>query len=401
MGARRLPKSLSETELKAVWKDSRDSRLNSAGAPGIDGVSATDFSKRLNPNLHQIREAVRHGHFAFSPLRVCTVPKKNGAKRIIAVPTIRDRLVQRALCHHLEGDKNFPKPPSVAYGFVKKRSLEDAHRKALEYRRAWPWVLQTDIVSFFDQIERSDVISEIRRRVRSKVISELIVQATRTELDYSDPMTTVLAKENGLRKGKGLRQGMPLSPVLSNLVMRDVDRGLEKAKLKAIRYADDIAVFCESQAECEAALALITDLLRPLGLRLPPLDDGGKTTITPSRKACEVLGVELRLVNERYEMCAPPGRLAALRADFIEIATAEYCITNKLTLTRMLAHLDAVARGHKRTVDGLSNAADFQARVDTLQQDAVKSLIKSLVGEKAFANLTDQKLAVLGVKAFC
>ncbi len=400
MGARRLPRSLTEDELKAVWKSSRDSRVTSAGAPGVDGISATDFSKRLGPNLHQIREAIRNGHFVFSPLRVCTIPKKSGAKRIIAVPTIRDRLVHRAICRHLENDKRFPKPPSVAFGFVKGRSLADAHRKALDYRRTSPWVLQTDIVSFFDQIDRTDVLRAVKRGVRSKAIAELIAQAACTELDYSDPLTTVLTRESGLRKGRGLRQGMPLSPVLSNFVMRDVDLGLEAASFKAIRYADDIAVFCDTEAECEGALEVITKLLNPLSLKLPPLDRAGKTTITPARKACEVLGVELRLVNERYEMCAPSGRLTALQAHFAEIATAEYCAANKLTLTRMLAHLDAVARGHKRTVQGLNNAVDFQARVEGLQQKAVETLIKSLVGEKAFAGLTDKKLAVLGVKAF-
>lgn len=400
MGARRLPKSLTEAELRSVWKDSRDSRVTSAGAPGIDGVSATDFSKRLAPSLHQTREAIRKGHFTFSPLRVCTVPKKSGAKRIIAVPTIRDRLVQRAICRHLENDKRFPKPPSVAYGFVKGRSLADAQLKALQYRREAPWVLQTDIVSFFDQIKRADVLKAIKGRVKSKVVADLIIKAASTELDYSDPLTTVLTKENGLKKGRGLRQGMPLSPVLSNLVMRDVDRGLEKAGLKAIRYADDIAVFCTSQPECEAALQVIIGLLKPLGLKLPPLDENGKTSITPARKACEILGVELRLIGEQYEMCAPRKRLDALKAHFDEIATAEYCIKNKLTLTRMLTHLDAVARGHKRTVQGLKNAADFQQRVDGLQQKAVESLMKSLVGEKAFATLTDQKLAVLGARGF-
>lgn len=400
MGARRLPKSLTEAELKAVWKDSRDSRVTSAGAPGVDGVSAADFSKRLAPSLHQTREAIRKGHFAFSPLRVCTVPKKSGAKRIIAVPTIRDRLVQRAICRHLENDKRFPNPPSVAYGFVKGRSLEDAQRMALQHRQDAPWVLQTDIVGFFDQIERSDVLKAIKRRVKSKVVADLIIKAAGTELDYSDPLTTVLTKENGIRMGRGLRQGMPLSPVLSNLVMRDVDRGLERAKLKAIRYADDIAVFCQSQAECEAALEVITGLLKPLGLKLPPLDENGKTSITPDRKACEILGVELRLVGHQYEMCAPRKRLEDLKTHFDEIAKAEYCIANKLTLTRMLSHLDAVVRGHKRTVQGLSNASDFQKRVDALHQKAVESLIKSLVGEKAFATLTEKKLAVLGVKAF-
>ena len=110
--------------------------------------------------------------------------------------------------------------------------------------------------------------------------------------------------------------------------------------------------------------------------------------------------MELRLVGDQYEMCAPNKRLDALREHFGEIATAEYCITNKITLARMLTHLEAIARGHKRTVQRLSNAGDFQKRVDALQQKAVESLIKSLVGEKAFENLSRQKLAVLGVNTF-
>jgi hypothetical protein len=374
--------------------------VTSAGTPGVDGVSATDFAKELAPNLHQVREAIRWGHFRFNPLRVCTVPKKNGAKRIIAIPTIRDRLIQRAICRHLELDPRFPTPSPVAFGFVKGRTLQQAQVKAADYRQVSPWVFQTDIVSFFDQIDRADVLKAIKRSVRSKVVAELIGKAVETELDYSDPMTTVLTRESGLKRGQGLRQGMPLSPVLSNLVMKDVDRGLEKAKLKAIRYADDIAVFCNSQEECVAAFELVSALLKPLGLKLPPLAAGGKTTITPPNEACEVLGVELRQIGERYQMCVPFGRITKIKDQFTEIAISEYCVAHQITLTRMLAHLEAVAQGHKRAVDGLHNASDFRARVESLKNQAVESLVRSLIGSNAFANLTAQKLAVLGVRPF-
>lgn len=400
MGGRRLPNSLSESRLKTVWKASRDSRAGSAGAPGVDGVSATDFSRRLGSSLHHTREAIRFGQFSFSPLRVCTVPKKNGTKRIIAVPTLRDRLVQRAICSHLENDKRFPKPLSVAYGFVKGRSLEDAHIRALEYRRTSAWVLQTDIISFFDRIDRADVVEVVSHSVRSKVIRDLIYKAVSTELDYSDPLTTILTKEGGLRKGRGLRQGMPLSPMLSNLLLRKFDAEIEKARLKIIRYADDIVVFCDSEVECEEALKFLEDLLSPYGLRIPKIGIDGKTTITPARMPCEVLGAEIRLVRDRYELYAPSRRLSTLNAQLMEIATAEYCGANRITLARMLAHFDSVARGHKRTVEGLHNAMDFRSRVDAIQRKAVDALLKSIIGEKAFDNLTLQKRAVLGIHPF-
>jgi group II intron reverse transcriptase/maturase len=400
MGTRRLPRSLSEAELKAVWKTSRDNRGSSSGAPGIDGVSAIDFSKRLSASIYEIRGALRSGHFVFSPLRVCTVPKRNGNKRIIAVPTVRDRLVQRAVCQHLENDRRFPRPLSIAYGFVKGRSLECAHKKALEYRQEAPWVLQTDIVSFFDRIDRNDVLNVVKKTVRSKVIAELIGKVVCTELDYSDPLTMVLTKEHGLQKGRGLRQGMPLSPLLSNLVMREVDRNLEKAGLKAIRYADDIVVFSKSYEAAEDALEVVKELLKPLRLTLPPLSISGKTTITEKRKACEVLGVELRLVGDSYELCAPSRRLNDLQVNFSEISTSEYCSANKITLSRMLGHMEAVVSGHKRSVRGLKNADDFCSRIDSIHQKSIESLLKTIVGEKAYKNLSREKLAILGVMKF-
>jgi retron-type reverse transcriptase len=401
MKTRNLPASLNEEALKTVWKASRDAKSGSAGSPGLDRQTSIDFQRDLKGQIHRIREAIRHDNFSFRPLRVVAIPKKSGKRRLIAIPPVGDRLVQRAICKHLINDPKYPKQAEIAYGFVPGRKLGDAHLAALNFRNDRPWVLQTDIVSFFDQIERSTVESAVRKAVRSKVIAELIRKAIWTELDYTDPLTTSLALENGVTKGRGLRRGMPLSPMLSNLIMRPADKALMANRLKAVRYADDIAVFCESEAECVAAFELISELLKPLGLKIPGLKDGKKTIITPPGEPCELLGVEIRAdQSAKYRLCIPKGRLTEVEAHLVSIATVEHCTENKIGLTRMLAHFDAVIRGHKESVKALDGAGAYFPRFDAIRERAQKNLLVSILGKGAVDVLTDEKRAVLGLMPF-
>lgn len=401
MRARNLPASLSQEALKAVWKASRDSKSASAGSPGLDRVTAIDFQRDLKGQIHRIREAIRHDNFSFRPLRVVAIPKKNGKRRLIAIPPVGDRLVQRAICKHLFSDPKYPKQARIAYGFVPERKLAEAHIAALNNRKERPWVLQTDIVSFFDQISRSSVEDAVRKAVRSKVIAELVRKAIWTELDYTDPLTTSLALENGVTKGRGLRQGMPLSPMLSNLIMSPADKALMSNGLKAIRYADDIAFFCASEAECVEAFELISELLKPLGLKIPGLKDGSKTIITPPSASCELLGIEIRADQAGdYRLCVPKGRAHEVETQLIKVARVEYCTENKIGLTRMLAHFDAVVRGHKESVKNLDGADAYFCRLDAIRERAQKNLLVSILGKGAVDALTDEKRAVLGLMPF-
>ncbi|MGJ4854850.1 reverse transcriptase domain-containing protein [Labrys sp. La1] len=188
---RRLPKTLSHEAFREVWRRSRDAKGKSstgktrAGSAGVDNVTPAAFGSNLDLQIAHIRAELRSGSFSFSKLRLAPVPKNSGGFRIISVPTVRDRLLQRVLLAHLENDVRFRRAAfsSVSYGFTKGRTLADAQREARAQREAKPWVLQADIIKFFDNIPRDQVKKIISSRVRSKVIAQLLCNAVDCELD--------------------------------------------------------------------------------------------------------------------------------------------------------------------------------------------------------------------------
>lgn len=397
---RRLPASLSEEAFKRAWKESRDSRAN-AGAAGVDRVTAETFASGLPDHIRRTRRLIQHGHYQFSPLRVAPVPKASGGERIIAIPTVRDRLLQRAILSHLEADSRFKAHSDISYGFVKGRRLKAAQERALTLRGKHPWALQTDIIKFFDRIDRNLLKGKVRDSIRSKVIAQLVSSAIDCELDERDPKARSLMIENQITRGRGLRQGMPLSPVLSNLLLRDFDKALVRAGLNVIRYADDMIVFADSEAECLAALSRIQDDLKALRLNIPELQDREKTKIRRPNQLVEFLGVDIAPTASRtYALRAPFRRIAKIEENLAKICTVEYCIEKRVTLPALLRSIESSIEGHKRAVAGLSSADDFVARLSGIRSKYSSALLISIIGKSAFESLSDEKLAVIGLRPF-
>lgn len=391
---RRLPVSLSVDALKWVWRDSPDRTPSTAGAPGVDWVSSSVFSANLFDHIADIRNAVRANTYRFSRLRTSRVVKASGGHRIIAIPTVRDRLVQRALLRHLEGDARFVATSSISYGFAKGRTLADAQRRALELRRDRPWMLQADIIRFFDRIPRPVVKALIQHRVRTKVVAELLCAAVDCELDVPD------AGREGIQRGLGLRQGMPVSPVLSNLLLKGFDDTLAKKGIHAIRYADDIAIFGANRQECIAALDVAREALSKLSLEVPELAEGGKTKLSNPTDAALFLGVEIRRFSGGYRLCAPTKRLNDIEAQMAEMASLASCVTERKALPQVVRALDSFVVGHTASMAVLEDGGEFRARVEARKQRQLQRLLEELLGKDAVANLDDTRRAVLGLREF-
>ena len=394
-----LPRILSAGALEATWRKSRDSKRVNSGAPGVDRVLAVDFGVKLRSNIAELRLSIRKQQFTFRDLRIAPVPKPSGGFRIIAVPTVRDRLVQRALLGHLEADIRFPRPSIIAYGFCKGRTLSDAQRQALMMRNKHHWVLQADIVKFFDNIPREEVKRLIQKHVRSKVVSSLLCAATDCELENTKEGNPI-ASANGIRRGHGLRQGMPISPVLSNLILRDFDTALAARSIAAVRYADDIAIFADSRQRCRDALTYMQDELAKIKLDIPDLADDGKTVCSTPSESAEFLGVELRRFGEIYKLVPSMKKLRDIEKRMGEIASLKRCEDERQHLGNISRSLDMFVIGHSASMQVLDDPSAFLQRLNALKQNALKRLITELLGQEVFERLDSRVLAILGATEF-
>jgi retron-type reverse transcriptase len=242
---------------------------------GIDKILPSDFGADLDTNLYRIYKAVYSDSFGFRELRVVPIPKGNGKMRIICIPTVADKLVQRVAVRLLTKDKSKNKQylskqlelenNPIVYGLGNlvrpNSSVEDALKKAVEIRQNFPWVLKTDIQSFFDKIDRKILIKEFNSRFSNlPTLIKVVEKAINCE---SEKRKTKLLEANGIKRGVGIRQGMPLSPILSSFFLRKFDKVIRKeiGDNRVIRYADDIIAFASSKKECEEMKNIIDEVL--------------------------------------------------------------------------------------------------------------------------------------------
>lgn len=398
---KRLPKSLSLEAFRAAWKDSKDSKGGkTAGAPGVDGVRAAVFAGELNKQITEIRYSLQRDAFQFSPLRLAPILKKTGGYRIIAIPTIRDRLVQRVLLAALESDARFKASSDISYGFRKGWKLADAQLKARSIRETKPWVLQADIVKFFDRIQRTDLHTLIKRKVRGKALSALVCAAVECEIEIVGGKGAQLVSESGIKRGLGLRQGMPVSPMLSNLLLKDFDEAIIKQGLTAVRYADDLAIFGNNKEDMERALTFVQQTLRRLKLEVPDLGNEGKTTIKGPSESIEFLGVEILREGTKYKLAAPFSKLEKIEMKMKEMASVEECVRHSRNIGQVVASLDSFIIGHRASMAVLDDPNSFFDRLEAAKRRQLSALLTEVIGERAVRSLNQTARAILGIERF-
>lgn len=223
------------------------------GAPGIDGITIQEFEKAIAQQWAKIRQDILDGKYQPKPVRQVKIPKPDGqGVRQLGIPTILDRVIQQAIYQELVKvfDPTFSKH---SYGFRPNRSAQQAVLQAQEYiKEGCEWVVDIDLEKFFDKVNHDKLMARIARRVKDKRILLLIRRFLQAGI-----------MEGGLVKptGEGTPQGGPLSPLLSNIMLDDFDKELEKRGLRFARYADDCNIYVKSQKAGERVMQSITKYL--------------------------------------------------------------------------------------------------------------------------------------------
>jgi RNA-directed DNA polymerase len=191
---------------------------------------------------------------------------------MICIPTVADRVVQRAIVAYLAKSEKLPIYNSSSFGFLRDRGTRAAINAAMTHRRFYDWCLKTDIESFFDRIPRPYLKSCVARALGDHSLVPIIKRVIDCEIKVTRWNRLSIEKDK-VEMGVGVRQGMPLSPILANLALSDFDSKIERQGLKMVRYADDIAVFFESKQKAKDGHKQIKDALASIELTIPELAD--------------------------------------------------------------------------------------------------------------------------------
>jgi RNA-directed DNA polymerase len=388
--------------LRAAWLDSKDASGRGRSA-GIDRMTPEQFRSRLDENLHSVQRRLLSANFRFAALRPVLIPKSGGKFRVICVPTVADRLIQRLLLNYVvTGDKLKVKNP-VSYGFRKGYGVQKALVTAKRIRSGHKWVLKSDIQSFFDEIERDVLKAEVQKYLRKSSATPLIFSAIDCELDTTDHTERSEIAKAGIRVGRGLRQGMPLSPILSNLVLREFDNTLHKRRVRMVRYADDFAIFCDSEAECQEAMKLVRELLARRKHYIPDVGPESKTRIYEPHEAVEFLGLSLEpreVGSSKYQIAVPREAFDQVKIRFEQFSNFEEAQRKWRKLSRTISTMSATANGFLNVYTIGKNFSDFRSHVENCRRDALRNLLSTVFGVDVLSNLDDRRRDFLDLLQF-
>ena len=226
--------------LELAWKRVKSNR----GAAGIDGVSIAKFDANSEVYLSELSASLSSGSYQASGVRRVEIPKGNGKKRPLGIPTVKDRVAQMAVKLLLEPifERNFS---DVSYGFRPGVGCKDALRAVdAELKAGYTWVVDVDIRGYFDNIDHGRLMELVSERVSDGEVLRLL------QLWLDAEIVTEVESWNPI---KGTPQGAVISPLLANIYLSGLDAHMTELGYRMVRYADDFVILCSSKTEAEAA----------------------------------------------------------------------------------------------------------------------------------------------------
>ena len=230
------------------------------GASGIDGMEVKELDEYLSKHLDEIKEQIRNKKYSPKPVKRVEIPKPDGGVRNLGVPTVVDRFVQQAIAQVLTPLYE-PKFSESSYGFRPNRCCEMAILKALEFMNdGYQWVVDIDLEKFFDNVNHNKMISLIMKDVKCGEIVSLINKFLKSGIMIDDEY-----KESVI----GTPQGGNLSPLLSNIMLNQLDKELEARGLRFTRYADDCITLVGSSKAADRVMKNVSIFIESkLGLKV-------------------------------------------------------------------------------------------------------------------------------------
>ena len=239
---------LSPTNLNKAYKRVKSNK----GSGGVDGLSVDDLLPYLLQNKEELLQSILNGTFRPNPVRRVEIPKEPGKTRPLGIPTVVDRVIQQSIAQILSPIYE-PLFSSKSYGFRPKRSAQDALRQCQEDISAgYKYCVDMDLEKFFDKVCHSKLI---------EVLSKTITDGRVISLIHKYMVAGVMEKGKFEETKIGVPQGGPLSPLLSNIMLNELDKELEQRGHRFVRYADDCMILCKSKRAAQRTLTHIVPFI--------------------------------------------------------------------------------------------------------------------------------------------
>ncbi|QQS55680.1 MAG: group II intron reverse transcriptase/maturase [Candidatus Competibacteraceae bacterium] len=243
-----MERVLESENMRRAWKRVKSNR----GAPGIDGMGTEDFAEFARSSGPTIRQALRDGSYRPQPVRRVSIPKPQGGERLLGIPTVLDRVIQQAIAQVL-GPLFDPGFSESSFGFRPGRSAHGALRRVPAHIGAgYRIAVDLDLAKFFDMVQHDVLMARVARKIRDKRLLALIGAYLRAG---------VLVGETIEATAIGTPQGGPLSPLLANILLDDLDKELERREYRLVRYADDLLILVRSHRAGERVMASVSRFL--------------------------------------------------------------------------------------------------------------------------------------------
>ena len=243
-----LEAALTRQNLQTAWKRVKANK----GAAGVDGLDIEQTARLLQTSWPDIRQALLAGSYRPSPVRKVLIPKPDGSQRELGIPTVLDRLIQQALLQVLQPliDPTFSEH---SHGFRPGRRAHDAVKAARAYVQSGKRVVvDVDLAKFFDRVNHDILMSRLARVIKDERLLKLIRRYLEAEMVNGQEVT---------KRKQGMPQGGPLSPLLSNILLDELDKELERRGHRFCRYADDCNIYVSSRKAGEQVLRSVSHFL--------------------------------------------------------------------------------------------------------------------------------------------
>lgn len=226
--------------------------IANGGNPGIDRMTTQELSGWFSQNWQKLQTEIQGGYYRAEPVLEVEIPKSNGGSRKLGIPTVRDRLVQQAI-HQVLSPRYERIFSASSYGFRPSRSAHQAlHRSSNHINQGYGWIVDIDLEKFFDTVNQQRLMWLLSRRIGDAGLLKLIQGILKSGVFVGGLVSQRIT---------GTPQGGPLSPLLSNIVLDELDKELERRGHRFVRYADDVRIFCRSKEAARRVMGSVSNFI--------------------------------------------------------------------------------------------------------------------------------------------